>query len=240
MEAKRKLEKNTIAISDRLDFLQYLLSLLKSADGTLNSEETRLNYILTLHKAKENLTKLSEYPLSELKVNLKSEIDNSFKKTLEFTKIATLSVARYSRPLPKKLNIITAKLSLVLKYEKRMSKLMGCTVLSSGNMLCVENMNSKRKLITVKIQKSRGLFARGRKVIRMYSAFQVEPNPWEILLDNGVLYISHDNKDTSCILRISADNFKALDLFLWIQVKVALASLSLEMYCLLWRMTESY
>ncbi|XP_052719431.1 tripartite motif-containing protein 5-like [Crassostrea angulata] len=62
-EAKRKLEKNTIAKSDRLDFLQYLLRLLKSANGTSDSEETRLNYISTLHKVKENLGKLSEYPL---------------------------------------------------------------------------------------------------------------------------------------------------------------------------------
>lgn len=200
-EAKRKLEKSTIAISQRLDFLQYCLRLLKSANGTLDSEETRLNYISTLHKVKENLAKLSEYPVSEFKVNLKSEIHSSFKKTLEFTKIANISLTENSRPLPKKVNIIKAEFSRLCKCQNVMARLRGCTVLPSGDLLCVDNMSSNIMLFTVKNQ----------VIGQPSSAFQVEPNPWEILLDDGVLYVSHDNKDTSRILRFSSDNFQALD-----------------------------
>lgn len=200
-EAKRKLEKNTIAISDRLDFLQYLLRLLKSANGTSDSEETRLNYISTLHKVKENLAKLSEYPLSEFKVNLKSDIHNSFKKTLEFTRIANISVTENSIFLPTKVDIIKAEFSHLGKLQNVVARLRGCTVLPSGNLLCVDNISSNCMLFSVKNQ----------VIGQPSSAFQVDPNPWDILLDDGILYISHDNKDTFQILRFSADNFKALD-----------------------------
>lgn len=151
---------------------------------------------------KENLAKLSEYPVSEFKVTLKSEIHNSFKKTLEFSKIANISVTQNSRPLPKKVDIIKAEFSLMWKHQNVMARLRGCTVLPSGNLLCVDNMSSYCMLFT-----GENLQVNGQPS----SAFQVEPNPWEILLDDGVLYVSHDNKDTSRILRFSADNFKTLD-----------------------------
>lgn len=48
-EAKRNLEKNTLSISDRIDFLEHLFNLLMSANETLDSDESRLNYISTFH-----------------------------------------------------------------------------------------------------------------------------------------------------------------------------------------------
>lgn len=58
----------------------------------LDFEEIRLNYILILYKVKENLVKLLEYLLSKLKVKLKLDIYNSFKKILEFIKIVNIFV----------------------------------------------------------------------------------------------------------------------------------------------------
>lgn len=38
-------------------------------------------------------------------------------------------------------------------------------------------------------------------------------NFWDILLDDGILYILYDNKDIFCILWFLVDNFKVLDFF---------------------------
>lgn len=91
-EAKRKLKSATLSFSDRIDFLDYLLKLLISANVSADSEENALNCILTFLKVKEKMALISEYPLGECRVTLISRVHDSIKQILTLTRVGTLSV----------------------------------------------------------------------------------------------------------------------------------------------------
>lgn len=202
-EAKRNLEKNTLSISDRIDFLEHLFNLLMSANETLDCDESRLKYISTFHKVKENIAKMLEYPLSEIVFTLKSEILNSFQQLLKISTIGNITVSEIPSPisLSEKIDIKKAEFSLLWKYPDVQVSIRGGTVLPNGNFLCADNKSTHCVLFTEENQ----------TIVQHGTAFDVEPNPWEILLDDGVLYITHRNEEISHIQRFSADDFHPMD-----------------------------
>lgn len=202
-EAKRNLEKNTLSISDRIDFLEHLFNLLMSANETLDCDESRLKYISTFHKVKENIAKMLEYPLSEIVFTLKSEILNSFQQLLKISTIGNITVSEIPSPisLSEKKDIKKADFSLLWKYPDVHVSIRGGTVLPNGNFLCADNKSTHCVLFTEENQ----------TIVQHGTAFDVEPNPWEILLDDGVLYITQRNEEISHIQRFSADDFHPMD-----------------------------
>lgn len=202
-EAKLKLEKNTLSISDRIDFLEHLFNILMSANETLDSDESRLNYISTFHKVKENIAKMLEYPLSEIAFTLKSDILNSFQQLLQISTIGNITVSEIPSPIPLSeiIDIFTAEFSLLWKYPDVQAFIRGGAVLSNGNFLCTDNKSTL--CVLFKEEKN--------TIVQHGTAFDVEPNPWEILLDDGILYVTHRNEENSHIQRFSEEDFHPMD-----------------------------
>lgn len=84
-----------------------------------------------------------------------------------------------------------------------MVRLRGCIVLLLGNLLCVDNISLNCMFFIVENQ----------VIGQFILVFEVDLNFWDILLDDGILYILYDNKDIFCILWFLVDNFKVLDFF---------------------------
>lgn len=202
-EAKRKLEKNTLSISDRIDFLEHLFNILMSANETLDSDESRLNYISTFHKVKENIAKMLEYPLSEIAFTLKSDILNSFQQLLQISTIGNITVSEIPSPIPLSeiIDIFMAEFSLLWKYPDVQAFIKGGAVLSNGNFLCTDNKSTHCVLFKVE----------NHTIVQYDTAFDVDPNPWEILLDDGILYVTHRNEENSHIQRFSEEDFHPMD-----------------------------
>lgn len=113
-----------------------------------------------------------------------------------------------------------AEFSKLIKYHDLRARVRGCTVLPNGNLLCRDHENSCCVLIKEKNQET----------IQHSTAFQLEYLPWDILLNEGVLYVSY----RSHVIPTFIDFLQTI-FMLWIlytQGRIALDSLLSEIYCL--------
>lgn len=194
-DAKRKMEKSTTSVSDRIDFLEYLLKLLKSSNISADSDDLKLKYISTFHRVKENMAKILEYPFSETTVILTADIPENVKQITEFKRIGAISLTESS--ISEIVRIRNRNFSLLSKCNLQ-AVIRGGTVLTNGDLLCTDHLNSKCLLVCM-----------SHKLWGNDAAFNLKCNPWEILLDNETLYISN-NQQSGLIEQISADNFVSL------------------------------
>lgn len=196
-DGKRKIEVNTTSISDRLDFLEYLLKLLKSLNSSTDTDEQKVKYISTFHRVKENMAKILKYTFSETTVVLTSDIHKNVKNIADFNQIGTVSITEI--PISKVADISTAEFSLLSKYDVE-AAIRGGTVLRNGNLLCMDQANSRCVLLCMNQECLENTIV---------ATFSLKYNPWDILLDNGKFYISN-NQPTGLIEQFSADNFASL------------------------------
>lgn len=198
-DAKRRMEKNTSSIADRLDFLEYLLKLLKTVHRSADSEELKLKYISTFQRVKENMAKILEYPFSETTVVFTSAIHENVKQITEFKRIGTISLIE--SPISEIIRIRNAKFSLLSQCNLQ-AVIRGGTVLPNGNLLCTDQANSRCLLVNIGMNQD---------VLEDITAFNVMYNPWDILIDNNTLYISN-NQQSGIIEQFAAHNFVSLSL----------------------------
>lgn len=198
-EAKQKLEKNTLSVSDRLDFVEHLLKHLKSGNEPAGIDERNIEYVLTFHTVKEKMAKISKNAFSEIKVFVTLDIYDSIKQILDFTSIGTILLTEI--PISEIIDVRKAEFSQLIKYKDLWARVRECTVLPNGNLLCTDHDNSCCVLIEENNQET----------IQRSTAFLLRSKPWDILLDEGVLYVSFRNDLISHVHRFSADDFHALE-----------------------------
>lgn len=198
-EAKQTLEKNTLSVSDRLNFVEHLLKQLKQGNEPADIDERNIKYILTFHTVKEKMAEILKNAFNESNVVVTLDIYDSIKQILDFTSIGTMLLTEI--PIFEIIDARKAEFSKLIKYHDLRARVRGCTVLPNGNLLCTDHENSCCVLIKEKNQET----------IQHSTAFQLESLPWDILLDEGVLYVSYRSHVISHVHRFSADDFHSLD-----------------------------
>lgn len=198
-EAKQTLEKNTLSVSDRLNFVEHLLKQLKQGNEPADIDERNVKYILTFHTVKEKMAEILKNAFNEIKVVVTLDIYDSIKQILDFTSIGTMLLTEI--PIFEIIDARKAEFSKLIKYHDLRARVRGCTVLPNGNLLCTDHENSCCVLIEEKNQET----------IQHSTAFQLESKPWDILLDEDILYVSYRSHVNSHVYRFSADDFHALD-----------------------------
>lgn len=193
------MEKNTLSVSDRLDFVEHLLKRLKSGNEPADIDERNIEYILTFHTVKEKMARISKNAFSEIKVFVTLDIYDSIKQILDFTSIGTILLTEI--PISEIIDARKAEFSQLIKYQDLWARVRGCTVLSNGNLLCTDHDNSCCVLIKEKNQQT----------IQHSTAFPLGSKPWDILLDEDILYVSYRSHVISHVHRFSADDFHTLD-----------------------------
>lgn len=198
-EAKQKLEKNTLSVSDRLDFVEHLLKRVKSENEPAYTDDRNIEYILTFHTVKEKMAEISKNAFSEIKVVVTLDIFDSIKQILDFTSIGTMLLTEI--PISEVIDARKVEFSQLIKYQDLHARVRGCTVLPNGNLLCTDHDNSCCVLLKEKNQQS----------IQHSTAFPLGFKPWDILLDEDILYVSYRSHVISHVHRFSADDFHSLD-----------------------------
>lgn len=198
-EAKQKLEKNTLSVSDRQDFVEHLLKRVKSENEPAYTDDRNIEYILTFHTVKEKMAEISKNAFSEIKVVVTLDIFDSIKQILDFTSIGTMLLTEI--PISEVIDARKMEFSQLIKYQDLHARVRGCTVLPNGNLLCTDHDNSCCVLLKEKNQQT----------IQHSTAFPLGFKPWDILLDEDILYVSYRSHVISHVHRFSADDFRSLD-----------------------------
>lgn len=217
-EAKQTLKKNTLSVSDRHDFVEHLLKQLKEGNEPADTDERNVKYILTFHTVKEKMAEILKNAFNESNVVVTLDIYDSIKQILDFTSIGTMLLTEI--PIFEIIDARKAEFSKLIKHQDLRARVRGCTVLPNGNLLCRDHENSCCVLIKEKNQET----------IQHSTAFQLEYLPWDILLNEGVLYVSY----RSHVIPTFIDFLQTI-FMLWIlytQGRIVLDSLLSEIYCL--------
>lgn len=147
-EAKQTLEKNTLSVSDRLNFVEHLLKQLKQGNEPADIDERNIKYILTFHTVKEKMAEILKNAFNEIKVVVTLDIYDSIKQILNFTSIGTMLLTEI--PIFEIIDARKAEFFKLIKYHDLRARVRGCTVLPNGNLLCTDHENSCCVLIKEK------------------------------------------------------------------------------------------
>lgn len=194
-KANQMLEKNNLSFSDCIDFLKYLSKLLPSANESPDSEENSLNYTSVFYRVKEKLEMISKFSLSEISVNLKSEIHECVKEIPKIASIGTIVFKEISKHPSEIVDIKKAEFKRLGEIISVPARVRGGTVLPNRNVLCTNNKIRDCLLLTVQ----------NGNLVEHSIEVELDPDPWDVLFDDGVLYFSHRNQQTSHVQRFSAD-----------------------------------
>ncbi|XP_062619039.1 transcription intermediary factor 1-beta-like [Saccostrea cucullata] len=107
-DAVRKLEGGKLDITDRNDFLEYLMKLLKSLNDKGNYNA--LKFVQVCNMVREKVDLMAKYPVNETSFTLSSKLSNKFKKIL---KLGNITLLESSRKICEITNIKKIKFTLI-------------------------------------------------------------------------------------------------------------------------------